>query len=237
MRLTIHQPEFAPWLGFFHKVSRADALIVLDDVQFRKNYFQNRNRVRTAQGATWITIPVERAPLDTPIHRIRIAADFRWAGRIQKTLAQAYRRAPYFRPAFDEFVGSLTAGDGSLLSVTQPVLTWMLASFGLTRPIWLSSSLALAAEGTTERLVRLCEVVGATTYVSGISGREYLDLPQFERAGIAVEFQDFRHPVYEQLQPGFLPQISALEAIFLFGPGCSRLIDAAWPHKLDVVFA
>ena len=71
MRLTIHQPEFAPWLGFFHKVSLADALVILDDVQFRKNYFHNRNRVRTPEGWNWVTVPVEKAPLETPMNEVR----------------------------------------------------------------------------------------------------------------------------------------------------------------------
>ena len=236
MRVTIHQPEFAPWLGFFHKVRLADAIVLLDDVQYRKNYFQNRNRVRTSQGATWITIPVEHAALDTPIDRIRVATDSRWLDRIEKTLSQAYGRAPHFGGAIGEVVQRLSAGDGQLIAITEPMLTWMMRSFGLQQRIWRSSSFGIQG-GRSERLLRLCEAVGATTYVSGISGREYLDVTAFERAGVAVEFQEFRHPIYEQLHPGFVPQMSALEALFLFGPDCTRLLEDAWPAKLDTVFA
>lgn len=235
MRVTIHQPEFAPWLGFFHKVRLADAVILLDDVQYRKNYFQNRNRVRTSQGPTWITIPVEHAPLDTPIDRIQVAADPRWRDRIGKTLSQAYGRAPYFVDTFDEIARRLAAGDGRLIAITAPVLTWMMRGFGLQQRIWHSSSFAIEG-GRSERLLRLCEAVGATTYVSGISGREYLDVDAFDRTGIAVEFQEFRHPVYGQIYPGFVPQMSALEAMCLLGPDCARLLDDAWPARLDTVF-
>jgi hypothetical protein len=164
-----------------------------------------------------------------------VAGDPRWRNRIGKTLSQAYGRAPYFADAFDGMMQRLAAGDGRLIAITEPVLTWMMRSFGLQQRIWRSSSFDL--EGMrSERLLRLCQAVGATTYVSGISGREYLDADAFERAGIALEFQDFRHPIYEQLYPGFVPQISALEALFLFGPSCAHLLDEAWPARLDTVF-
>jgi len=237
VRVAIHQPEFLPWLGFFHKASLADALILLDDVQYRKNYFQNRNRVRTAQGWSWVTVPVEHAPLDTAINQIRVAGDGRWRGRLEKTVTQAYGRAPYFEATFGALRERLSGGDDRLVSLTEPLIAWLLEQFGLTRRLWRSSALAVAADTPTEKLLRLCQAVGATTYVSGISGRDYLDVSRFEQAGVAVEFQDFRHPVYAQLHAGFVPQISAIEAVFLLGPACGQLLAASWPTHLETVFA
>ena len=238
MRVTIHQPEFAPWLGFFHKVSQADRLILLDDAQFRKNYFQNRNRIRIREGATWITVPVEKHPILTPIHEIRIAWGARpqWARGINRALLHSYRRAPYFDEIFGEW-SKLLAGVGEMLSrMNVPILLWMLKRFGLTQEVLLSSTLQIDSRGS-QRILELCLGVGATTYVSGVSGRDYLELDAFQRAGIRVEFQEFHHPVYPQLHPGFLPQISALEALFLFGPSCRRLIQPDWAERLETVFA
>lgn len=236
MRVTIHQPEFAPWLGFFHKVSLADTLILLDDVQFRKNYFQNRNRVRTADGWTWITVPVEHR-LATKINEVEIAREShpRWIDRIEKTVKYSYKNAPYFDQVLEEFVSHLRDAGDLLVSLNIPLLRWMLQGFGLTQNVLVSSSLAIDSSGS-QRILDLCLAVDADTYVSGISGRDYLELEAFEQAGIAVEFQEFRHPVYEQLHPGFVPQISVLEVLFLFGPLSNRLLQPSWPERLETVF-
>lgn len=237
MRVTIHQPEFAPWLGFFHKVSLADALILLDDVQFRKNYFQNRNCIRLGDGMQWLTVPVEHCGLPTKIHEVRIAraANPGWIQRMETILLQAYRGAPYPK-LMDEFFELLSRADDRLVSVTAPVIRWMLECFSLNPKILSSSSLPTTATGS-RRILELCLAAGASTYLSGVSGRDYLDLESFERAGIQVEFQEFHHPVYPQMAPGFIPKISALEALFLLGPSAHRLLQADWANRLESVFS
>ena len=99
MRITIHQPEFAPWLGFFDKARLVDCLVLLDDVQFRKNYFHNRNRVRTAQGWSWMTVPIARSGLEMQINEVTIASDqnFSWREKIERTVEQAYSKAPAYK--------------------------------------------------------------------------------------------------------------------------------------------
>lgn len=237
MRVTIHQPEFAPWLGFFDKVGRAESLILLDDVQFRKNYFQNRNRLRTAKGWTWITVPVERSGLPTPINQIRIASrsNPRWPDKACRAIEQLYGQAPYFSVFFDELRQILEGPHELLVELNIPVLHCMLNGFSLDVEVLVSSQVGVPGRGS-ERILGLCTAVGATTYISGISGRDYLDLDSFQQAGIAVEFQDFHHPVYPQLHDGFVPCISALEALFLLGPKSPDLLGGAWPHRLAEVF-
>ncbi len=237
MRVTIHQPEFAPWLGFFHKVALADTLILLDDVQFRKNYFQNRNRVRTATGWTWVTVPVERSGLSTWINDVKIAwqTDPRWPHRVEATIAQAYRQSSHFEQVFEKFSTLLRQAGDLLVSLNISILQWMLKEFGLAQNIVLSSSFGIDSTGW-QHILDLCLVVCADTYVSGISGRDYLNIEAFERSGVTVEFQEFRHPVYQQLYPGFIPQISAIEALFLFGSSSHLLLNADWPEHLETVF-
>lgn len=237
MRVTIHQPEFAPWLGFFHKVSLADALIFLDDAQFNRSYFHNRNRVRTADGWTWIKVPVKKTGLDTQINEAMIAGDNnpRWREKITRTVKQSYQEAPYFDRAFEQFEEIIGLSNETLLTLNVPLLEWMLRGFGLKQQVRLASSLSVRGFGS-DRILELCKVVGADAYVSGVSGRDYLDLEAFDRAGIEVVFQEFRHPVYSQLHEEFMPQISALEALFLFGPRSRRLLSTDWPERLETVF-
>ncbi|MBI3636423.1 MAG: WbqC family protein [Candidatus Rokubacteria bacterium] len=232
MRVTMHQPEFAPWLGLFHKVSLADRVVLLDDVQFRKNYFQNRNRIRTAEGWRWITVPAERH-LSTKINEVRIsrATSPRWIEAIERAVTESYRRAPHFESIFPEFSRKLRGADDLLVGVTVPLLEWMLGEFGLPQKTLLSSSVGVTTNGS-QRILDLCVALNSDTYVSGISGPDYLDLPAFERMGVRVEIQEFHHPVYEQLFPGFVSQMSALEALFLFGRAGERLIRAGGTSRL-----
>jgi hypothetical protein len=237
MRVTIHQPEFMPWLGFFHKASLADVLVLLDDGQFRKNYFHNRNRTRTPEGWRWVTIPIEKAPLGTPITGIKIAGanNPRWKEKIGNGLRMSYSRSPFFEDTVEGFSEILDGTTESLSDLNIALLEWMLPRFNLSPQILRASDFDLQSSAS-QRILDICLRTGATTYVSGISGSDYLDLPAFKRAGIEVEIQDFHHPIYDQLFPGFEPQISSIEALFLYGHDANLLIQDQWPDKVDQVF-
>jgi hypothetical protein len=237
MRVTIHQPEFMPWLGFFHKVSLADVLVLLDDGQFRKNYFHNRNRIRTREGWNWITVPVEKAPLDTPMNRISIAEanNPRWRDKLLNAVTASYGRAPFHEETAASLSDIVTNASASLTDLNISLLRWMLPKLNLHPDVRLASDLALTTTAS-QRILDICQRVGATTYVSGISGPDYLDLDSFKEAGIAVELQDFHHPIYDQLFPGFEPQMSSLDALFLYGDASDKLIKSNWPNKIEQVF-
>lgn len=236
-RVTIHQPEFAPWLGFFHKASLADVLILLDDVPFRKNYFQNRNRVRLGDETRWLTVPVEHSGLATQIQEVRIArgANPDWIRRVESTVLESYRGAPHAR-LLSEFLELLAQADDRLVSVNVPVLRWILEKFSLAPKVLFSSSFGTSSTGS-QKILDLCRAAGAGTYLSGISGHDYLDLESFQRAGIQVEFQEFHHPVYPQIGSGFIPRISALEALALMGSSARELLEAGWANHLETVFS
>ena len=237
MRVTIHQPEFLPWLGFFHKASLADLLVLLDDSQYRKNYFHNRNRIRTPDGWSWITVPVEKAPLDTPMNGIRIAESNnpRWREKIENAVHLSYGRAPYYGETSEAVSAILHNASGGLVDLNIALLEWMLPRFKVAPQVQLASAFELQSTAS-QRILDICLRTGATTYISGISGPDYLDLPSFEQAGITVETQKFQHPIYEQLFPGFEPQMSSMEALFLLGGDSPKLLQEAWPKKIERVF-
>jgi hypothetical protein len=225
MIATIHQPQYLPYLGFFHKVRHSDLLVMLDDVQFSKSDVQNRNKIKTRDGWQWITVPVLQR-LGQLISEVEIDPRTPWQRKHWNALSASYGRAPHFRALGPALKDRLDQDWTKLGELNVELTRWAMESLGIVRPMVFSSSLDV--EGTqTERLVNICRAVGADAYLSGPGGRSYLELPLFEAAGIDVLWQEFTHPVYEQVQPeaGFIPNLSVVDALFACGPGVVSLLE------------
>jgi hypothetical protein len=211
VRVTIHQPEHLPWLGLLAKIAESELWLVLDSVPYRKNYFQNRNRVLLDGRPTWLTVPAS-APLGTPIHDVRICEVPRWRQRYRGRLTQAIAATPGADRVglLLDLVDAAPPG-GRLADLNLALADWLLDQFGVKVPRVRASALGVA--GTrSELLVNLCRAVGADEYLSGPSGRDYLDLAAFAEHGIAVRFFDFDHPTYDQGRAPFTPGLSAVDA-------------------------
>lgn len=218
MRLAAHQPQYLPWLGYFDKIARADRFVLLDTVQYKKNEWQNRNRIRGAAGWHWLTVPVHyRFPMS--IREVTIDETSGWRRKHREAIRQAYARAPQreaIAAPIEALLGRPIASLATLNAETVHLLGGML---GVSTPITLASTLEGIPEGPDQRLIALCRRFGCGTYLAGAGGRDYMDLDAWKAAGIAVEFQDYRHPVYSQAQPGFEPNLSALDLLMHLGPG------------------
>jgi len=225
MIVTIHQPEHLPWLGFFNKVDRADTLILLDTVQYRKNYFQNRNRVLMSGDPLWLTVPVAtKGHTGRSIREMMIDNRTAWRRKHKETLLQAYGGHPFFdehRGFFSQIYGQEWVG---LSELNEHLIQYLLDHLGIAPKVFRSSDLG-ASGGKSELLLELCTKVGATIYLSGTSGREYLDERPFERAGVEVAYHTFKHPVYPQLGAGrFVSHLSAIDLLFNLGPDSLAVI-------------
>lgn len=229
MIVTIHQPEHLPWLGFFNKMAEADVFVVLDTVQYEKNYFQNRNRVRTPsteQGWAWVTVPVlakgrtDQAIMDVEINN----SDRRWGEKNWRTIEQNYRKAPYFDQYADLIRDTYTTGTRSnLVELNLNLIHHFTQALEITTSMVRAS--ALNAHGSSsELLVAICEELGADTYLSGPSGKDYLDEGLFHEANVSVEFHDFHHPEYRQLHQPFIPAMSVIDILFNQGPASRDII-------------
>ena len=219
--MSINQPAYMPWLGYFHRLAISDLHIVLDDVQidFRtKTQFTNRNRLRTPQGWCWITVPLKTKGMfdQRQINRLEIVDDGRWQKKHFRTLQQNYAKAPAFA-AHQPFLDGVFSSDWRVLAdLLRETTEYLQGALGITTPKVFSSDLGIAAS-KTDLLVELCRQVEATTYVSGPFGRDYLDRTVFDAAGIDVVFQEYEHPVYPQAHPGFEPYMSALDLLLNCG--------------------
>jgi hypothetical protein len=229
MILTIHQPEFLPWLGFFHKMNLADQYVVLDSVQYEKNYFQNRNKIRTssADGWNWITIPVLKKDRSTQLIQ-DVEIDQNVIARQQKknwkSIEQSYQKAPYFEMyegAFKEVL--LNQEQKKIVDTNLRLISTFRDILAIQTPLTLASALETNLNGS-DLLLEICEKLGADTYLSGPHGRDYLDESEFEKRGIKVKYHEFQHPEYPQIHGDHMPYMSTLDLIFNHGPDSMKIL-------------
>lgn len=225
--LAIHQPAYLPWLGYLDRIARVDVFAWLDTVQFEKNSYTNRNRVRTPDGRTlWLTVPLlTKGHTAKSIREMKINPTERWQEKHLKTLEQCYHRAPHFAAHFPEVRELIATATDDFAGLALRMLRHFLERLAIPTRIVPASELgATARKG--ELVLELCAKAGADRYLSGPLGREYLDPAAFAAQGIALEFHDFRHPEYPQAGPGFVPALGCVDALFNLGAAGTRSLLA-----------
>jgi len=229
MIVAIHQPHFLPWLGYLHRMARADVFVLLDHVQFERRNYQNRAMIRMDGEARWFTVPVvQRSQKERIVEKQidnRMEGARRWGPGHLRTLKHAYREAPFLGLYGPQLTGLFETEWQRLVDLNQATLDFLREAFDIRTPLLRSSELDVeGARG--ELILDICRAVGADTLLAGLGGsRGYLDLEAFARAGVRVEFQQFRHPQYRQCgaQP-FIAGLSAIDALFNCGPASRAML-------------
>jgi hypothetical protein len=220
MIIGIHQPNYLPYLGFFDKMKKSDIFVIYDDAQFEKGEFQHRNRIRIYHGWKWLTVPVEKKLI--PINEIAIKNEVatwkgvRWADAHFNDIRDNYKDTPYYSLYEEEIEMIYGKKYDKLVDLNMELINFLKKAFGIDVKMMFSSELGFTSK-STERLVEIIEVLGGDVCLSGPKGHDYLDMTLFERKGIKVEFQDFKHPVYKQRYEGFIPNMAAIDALFNVG--------------------
>lgn len=219
MRIAIVQSNYIPWKGYFDLMRSVDEFVLFDDVQYTRRDWRNRNRIKTARGPAWLTIPVNaRGQYLSPIKDITVS-DRSWGARHWRTLAANYTKARFFREYAERFEHLfLESRETHLSAINRRWLEALCEILGVrTRLSW--SMDYDSVEGRTERLVSICQQAGADCYVSGPAARAYLDAGCFRSAGIELEYFDYSgYPEYDQLFPPFDHFVSVIDLIFNQGP-------------------
>ena len=217
MIISIHQPQYLPWLGYFDKISRSETFVFLDNVQFKKNEWQNRNRIKTAEGWQWLTVPVLHN-FGQMIHEVKINNTVQWGRKHLSALLTNYSKTPFFSE-YVEFFKSVFASEWEFLAdLNIHVIMFLIEAMGLSGKQFVKASEFELQKGNTTRLIDLCKKMGSDVYLSGRDGAEYLDLTLFEEEKIDVIFQEYEHPIYSQLYGEFEPFLSVLDLLFNCGP-------------------
>ena len=224
MILTAHQPLYLGHLALFDKIAQADEFVIFDVCPAEDSGFENRNKILTQTGELMLTVPIRRSR-SAPLSEIRIVEDSSWQRKHWKSIEAAYRKArfwEYYAPTLEPFYMGIRWQ--LLVELDEVLLRWCMNALGLRRPIRRASTLGPLAGTKSELVLSMCKAVGATTYVFGKLGRDYADVPAFERAGIEVRFQDYQHPTYPQTQPGFTSGLSVLDLLMNAGPDSLKVL-------------
>ena len=213
--VAVLQPGYLPWLGFFDQMSRADVFVIYDDVQYDKNGWRNRNRIKSSSGPHWLTVPVH-VKLGDRIDTVLVDNTKKWAKKHICSIQQFYKSAPYIEQYLPDLEELLLHDWDRLVDLDLALITRMSSWLGISTLLVRSSELGI--EGSrNQRLVDLCLHFGADRYFSGNAAKSYLDLALFREKGIQVNFQEYVHPVYPQLHGDFVSNLSALDLLLNCG--------------------
>lgn len=228
MRVAIVQSNYIPWKGYFDLIRSVDEFVLFDDVQFTRRDWRNRNRIKTPQGLTWLSIPVQTKGEYLALIKDIEISDAAWAERHWKTIAAAYGKAPQFRWFADRFEPLYRdTREVRLSAINHRWLTATCAALEIPTRITWSMDYAVAA-GKTERLVSICQQAGANTYISGPSARDYIDDAVFAAGGVRLEYFDYAgYPEYPQLHGPFEHAVSIVDLLCHAGPESPRYLVRA----------
>ncbi|MBC8419385.1 MAG: WbqC family protein [Proteobacteria bacterium] len=226
MIVSVYQPYFAPFPGFFSKALCSDFLVLMDSVQFpRGTTWLTRNRFKNDQGTLWMTIPVWKKGLGLQkINEVRICHERHWAKKHLASLKSAYAKTPFFEDHVTFFEKIFSEGFERLIELNLRIIEYLMEHLQIPAKIKLLSNLDIET-GEPRLSVEICKKLGATQFLAQTGARKYLDQEEFEKAGIAIRFLYPRPPVYPQLWGRFIPNLSAFDLLFNCGPKSHGLLS------------
>ncbi len=224
MILTAHQPVYLPWLGLFHKIALADKFVFFNQVQYLPKDWMNRNKIKTATGEIWLTVPVLRKGYrDMKTSQIEINNDVDWKRKHLKSILLNYKKAPYFERYSKFFEETYSKNWRYLDDLNEHMLKWFLEQLGI-KILFLKAS-DYEFEGIKSDLVlNMCKQFGADLYIFGELGKDYAKVDDFIDHDTRIIFQEYKHPVYPQMFGDFIPNLSVIDLLFNCGPNSLDII-------------
>lgn len=221
-KVCVRQPGYLPYIGFFKKIESSDVFVFLDDVQYEKNGFDNRNKIRTSEGFMWLTVPVNYK-FGQFLNEIKIANNEDWSRKHRKSIKINYQKATFFSEYWNDIGSILSQKWELLIDLNIKLIECFISGLNLTTKTIKSSELNIKKTGS-EKLLEICRKLDATTYLSGELGKNYLNEQIFHDSKIQVIYEKFEHPTYRQLNKTFIPNMSILDLLFNEGPNAITIL-------------
>jgi hypothetical protein len=220
MIVSVHQPNYLPWLGYFHKIAHSDIFVFLDTVQYpRGSSVANRNRIKTAHGVQYLTVPVSvpKGRRGKASYLEVSSAGGHWVNTHVKTLQMAYGRAPYFERYIEDVVAILERAE-PFVEMNVALIHFFLSQLSISTPVYRLSRLDIDPGRKSHLILDICQHFEAGVYLSGQGARKYNDEALYNANGIQLVYQDFTCPRYTQLFGEFVPNLSIVDLLFNCGP-------------------
>ncbi|KAF5413912.1 MAG: hypothetical protein C5S48_10110 [Candidatus Methanogaster sp.] len=222
MILAIHQPMYLPYPGIFNKMKSVDTFVFLNDVQYSDGYYYNRNRIKTQRGALMLTVPLLKS-LGQKLNEIRIATDIKWQKKHLKSIYANYSNAEYFSSYIDFFEEIYNMHWEKLHNLNMKTMLHIMRTLDINTQFYFSSELKCESTGT-QRIINICNALDADVYLSGTSGKDYVDQKLFKESNIKLEFQRYAPKEYKQLWGDFIPNLSIIDLLFNIGGKAKEFI-------------
>lgn len=212
MRVGVIQSNYIPWYGYFDFIKSVDLFIFHDDIQYTKGDWRNRNKIKTPTGSQWLTVPVHYNHTDQLICETEISYLEDWQREHLNRFTASYHEAKNFKDAIDILRFSFGFRDRTISSLNQRLTRMICFHLGI-KTLMMDTGMFNLQGSKTERLINLLRQCGATTYLSGPAGKNYLDENLFKEAGIELEYKTYDYPPYNQLHGTFDPYVTVLDKI------------------------
>lgn len=223
-RIVILQPGYLPWLGFFDQVHKSDIFVIYDDVQYTKRSWRNRNKIKTSTGWMWLTVPViQKGEYFQTLLETKIDNTQPWRKKHWASIRSNYSKAPFFKNHSRFFEDIYKYKWESLVDLNTEIIKYLMEELGIKTQLMYSSKLKIPGKGT-ERLIKICQELGATHYLTGDLAKDYLEQTRFAKENIILEFQNYKHPIYPQLYDQFIPYLSVIDLMFNCGKESLNII-------------
>ncbi len=225
MRISIMQPGYLPWLGFFELMQGCELFVLLDDVPYTKKDWRSRNRIRTQEGFQWLTVPVlSRGKRGQLITEAKIDNTASWGKRHLQAIKWNYSKAKFFSRYIGYFEKIYARKWDYLLDLDSEIIRWLAEEFCIFTPVVKASDLGIKGLSGNLRVIEICKRLKATTLYDGAGAIPFIDGRLFTGAGIDVVFQNYAHPVYTQTLRPFFPFMSAIDLLFNEGSNSKDII-------------
>ena len=213
MILTAHQPAYLPWLGYFEKIMRSDVYIYMDTVQFERGSFTTRNKIKTANGPTWLTVPViTKGHMESNLLELVINDKVKWQKKHFLSIQYAYKNAPYYKEFIEKIAPFYEVEYKMFADFCYEYTLFWVKELGIDTKIMRLKSMAV--EGKKSDLVlSMCKATGADTFISGAMGKDYMEEEKFAQNNIKIVYQNYHPNQYPQLWGNFAPCMSVLDFV------------------------
>tara|TARA_R110000765_G_scaffold294569_1_gene389741 strand:- start:1573 stop:2286 length:714 start_codon:yes stop_codon:yes gene_type:complete len=223
--LTGHQPEFMPWLGYLSKAQMGDIYYMVDHIQFHKEVFQNRNKIRIKNepGWQWLTVPIKNARKIQLWHDVKIDNSKPWKRKHLNAIKMSYSKTPYFTEIFPEIEQLYTDFEGDkLIDFIKIIVKYAFKKFDITTPIRYTSEIEGIDGKKSDLIISMCKSCNAKTFIFGEVGKTYIDWEKFK--DIKPVFQEFTHPKYTQTHGDLVSNMSFIDLLFNHGDDSKKIL-------------